>query len=88
MRMRWHGHSCFEFEDSSLTVVIDPHDGRSLGIKPPAASADVVLMTHDHYDHRASRVISGNHEDIMARNGPFEVKGLSVEGFSTYHDGT
>ena len=88
MRMRWHGHSCFEFEDSSLKVVVDPHDGRSLGIKPPAASADVVLMTHDHYDHRAARVISGNHEDVMARCGDFEVKGLAVKGFRTFHDGS
>ncbi len=88
MRMRWHGHSCFELEDSERTVVIDPHDGRSLGIKPPAASADIVLMTHEHYDHRAAWIINGNHEDVMAREGEFEVKGLKVEGFRTFHDAT
>ncbi len=88
MRMRWHGHACFEFEDTERTVVIDPHDGRSLGIKPPAASADIVLMTHEHYDHRASWIINGKHEDVMAREGRFEVKGLPVEGFRTFHDTT
>ncbi len=88
MRMRWHGHACFEFENGEHTVVIDPHDGRSLGIKPPAASADIVLMTHEHYDHRAAWIINGNHEDIMAREGRFSVKGLEVEGFRTFHDTT
>ena len=88
MRMRWHGHACFEFENGEHTVVIDPHDGRSLGIKPPAASADIVLMTHEHYDHRAAWIINGNHEDIMAREGRFSVNGLEVEGFRTFHDTT
>ncbi|MBE6521423.1 MAG: Zn-dependent hydrolase [Thermoplasmata archaeon] len=86
--MRWHGHACFEFENGEHTVVIDPHDGRSLGIKPPAASADIVLMTHEHYDHRAAWIINGNHEDVMAREGRFSVKGLEVEGFRTFHDTT
>jgi L-ascorbate metabolism protein UlaG (beta-lactamase superfamily) len=88
MRIRWHGHACFEYGNSEHTVVVDPHDGRSLGIKPPAASADIVLMTHEHYDHRASWIIGGKHEDVMAREGPFEVKGLPVEGFRTFHDST
>ena len=86
MRIRWHGHSCFEIGDSDLTVVIDPHDGKSIGIRPPAASADIVLMTHNHYDHNASRVIQGNHTDILSRSGRFTVKGLDIEGFTVAHD--
>ena len=88
MRIRWHGHACFEFEDSERTVVLDPHDGRSIGIKPPVASADVVLMTHNHYDHNAVRSISGKHTDVLSRNGLFDVKGFTVEGLHTYHDTT
>ncbi len=86
MRIVMHGHSCFEFADSKLTVVVDPHDGKSIGIKAPNASADVVLMTHTHYDHSAARVIRGNHTDIMAQNGEFDVKGLHVIGLPTFHD--
>ena len=69
MRVRWHGHSCFEFWDANTTVVVDPHDGRSIGIKPPAVSADVVLVTHNHYDHNAVRVVHGKHDDFIGRNG-------------------
>ncbi len=87
MRIVYHGHSCFEFADSSITVVIDPHDGKSIGIKGPTnVSADVVLMTHSHYDHCAARVIRGDHADIMAQNGEFEVKGFNVTGLPTFHD--
>ena len=86
MKVRWHGHSCFEFGDSQLTLVVDPHDGRSIGIKPPAVSADVVLMTHNHYDHNAVRAVRGRHDDILSREGMFTVKGLEVEGLPSWHD--
>jgi len=86
MLIRWHGHSCFEFSNGSTTVVIDPHDGRSLGIKAPVATADVVLMTHEHYDHNKPRAIKGNHEDFLGRNGTFESKGVSFTGFPSFHD--
>lgn len=86
MRVRWHGHACFEFADSRTTVVVDPHDGRSIGIKPPAVSADVVLMTHDHYDHNAARVVQGKHSDFLGQAGVFDACGLEVEGLPTWHD--
>ena len=87
MRIRWHGHACFEFSDGSTTIVIDPHDGRSLGLRAPSASADVVLMTHDHYDHNASRVIKGEHQDIKLLRGEAVVKnGIKVIGYPAWHD--
>lgn len=86
MRIRWHGHSCFEFADQNHTVVLDPHDGKSIGIKPPVVTADIVLMTHNHYDHNAVRAVKGQHTDVMARNGIFDVKGFTVEGLPTFHD--
>lgn len=86
MRVRWHGHSCFEFSDSDLTLVVDPHDGRSIGIKPPAASADIVLMTHNHYDHNATRAIRGKHTDVLGKEGIFQIHGFTVEGLHSCHD--
>lgn len=87
MRIRWHGHSCFEFSNGETTIVIDPHDGRSLGIKPPAASANVVLMSHDHYDHNAARVIKGEHQNFLGFVGETEVRGsITIHGYATFHD--
>lgn len=89
MRVIWHGHACFEFSNGNTTIVLDPHDGRSLGIRAPTASADTVLMTHDHYDHNASRVIKGEHQDFKFAYGEFEIKGgITVKGYKSWHDHT
>ncbi|MGE4275059.1 MAG: MBL fold metallo-hydrolase [Candidatus Methanomethylophilaceae archaeon] len=85
MRIAWHGHSCFEFSDGT-SVVIDPHDGKSIGITPPSVRADVVLMTHDHYDHNAVRVVRGAHKDFSEKAGEFESGGIHFMGLPSYHD--
>ena len=86
MLVRWHGHACFEFSNGDTTIVIDPHDGRSLGIRAPAATANLVLMTHDHYDHNASRVIKGDHKDVKFLDGPMTFNDIEITGFPTWHD--
>ena len=86
MRIVWHGHSCFEIDDGVTTIVIDPHDGKSIGVKPPSASANAVLMTHNHYDHSAARVIRGVHQNFMEERGVFDASGIRVEGFPSFHD--
>lgn len=88
MRIRWHGHSCFEISDGSTTVVTDPHDGKSIGIKPPSASADIVLISHGHYDHCASRSVNGNFKTFQSKNGRFECRGIQFTGIETFHDGS
>jgi L-ascorbate metabolism protein UlaG (beta-lactamase superfamily) len=77
-------HSCFEIEDA-ITVVIDPHDGRSIGMKPPSLRADLVLITHDHFDHNAVRVVRGDYV-VIKEAGSRNVKGVSVRGIVAYHD--
>lgn len=86
MKIKWHGHSCFEISSDDITVVIDPHDGKSIGIKPPRATADIVLMTHSHYDHNAARVIDGNHMNCLQKEGVFTCKDVIFEGFPSFHD--
>jgi len=84
MRIIWHGHSCFEVSDK-VTVVIDPHDGKSLGIKTPSVRADVLLISHDHFDHNCSRVVKGDFV-TMREPGKKELKGVKVLGLPAYHD--
>lgn len=84
MKIVWHGHSCFEIRDD-VTVVLDPHDGKSIGIRPPTARADVVLMSHDHFDHNCARIIRGDHVDVMA-SGERTLKGVDIVGIDTFHD--
>ncbi|MDR0508951.1 MAG: MBL fold metallo-hydrolase [Candidatus Methanoplasma sp.] len=86
MRIRWHGHSCFEFFGVENSVLADPHDGKSIGIKPPISSADIVLISHDHFDHNALRIIKSEHTALFAANGKHKVKGIEFEGLPSFHD--
>ncbi len=86
MRIRWHGHSCFEFTDSKNTVLIDPHDGKSIGIKPPVSVAGIVLISHDHFDHNALRIIKNDHKVLSGVKGRCEINEMVFEGLPSYHD--
>lgn len=86
MRIKWHGHACFEVVTGDTTIVFDPHDGKSIGIRPPSVSADLVLMSHDHYDHNAVRSVDGNFKSYMMKNGRFEFRNIPFYGFATFHD--
>lgn len=85
MRIRWHGHSCFEI-GGSVTVVTDPHDGKSLGIAAPDVKADLVLVSHEHFDHNCSERVRG--ADASVLRGPVLTveSGVRVEGIEADHD--
>ena len=85
MRIRWHGHACFEI-DGSVRVVTDPHDGRSLGIPPPNVKADVVLVSHDHFDHNCVRIVHGPDPCVISKPVMTVEKGVRVEGIEAAHD--
>jgi len=86
MRIRWHGHSCFEFFDSDNSVIVDPHDGKSIGIKPPISNANIVLVSHDHFDHNATRIIKNEHSLLFAEKGKHKIKGIEFEALPSFHD--
>ncbi|HEC76572.1 MAG TPA: Zn-dependent hydrolase [Thermoplasmatales archaeon] len=83
IRIRWHGHACFEISNEK-NVVIDPHDGISIGIPPPKTKADLILITHEHYDHNKSRVVEKEGSIIVKENR--KINGIEIETFSAYHD--
>jgi len=83
-RIVWHGHACFEINGSS-TVVIDPHDGKSIGIKTPVVRADVVLISHDHFDHNCVRIVKGDFVTVRDTEER-EIDGIRIRGIEAYHD--
>ena len=68
MKIRWHGHACFEISDGK-TIVTDPHDGKSIGIAPPVVKADIVLVSHDHFDHNCARIVKGENIKVVNTSG-------------------
>jgi len=85
LRIRWHGHSCFEI-GGSVVVVTDPHDGKSLGIPPPRASADLILISHDHFDHNCERVVRTSDSSVIKDPVLTVERGVRVEGIEADHD--
>jgi L-ascorbate metabolism protein UlaG (beta-lactamase superfamily) len=84
MKLIGHGHSCFEVRDS-VTIVMDPHDGKSIGIKPPLLKADIVLVTHDHFDHNCVRIVKGD-PAVVRDSGEKSVRGIKITGIPSHHD--
>ena len=86
MFIRWHGYSCFEFADENSKVIIDPHDGKSIGVFPPKTSARIVLCTHNTFDRNAVRMIGGKHKDFICERGEFDENGFRFEGLPSFSD--
>jgi len=88
VKVAWHGHACFEIVSSKgLTLGIDPHDGKSLGIKPPRFKADVVLLTHEHFDHNVAQAISKPDSKVYRMfTGDTSQDDVRIKGFMSYHD--
>lgn len=84
----WYGQACFKIKGKNATLLIDPFDPDSIGLKAPKASdleADVLLITHAHPDHNFAQSVSGN-PVVIQGPGEFEVKGVTITGVSLFHD--
>ena len=86
MIISWYGHSCFKIvnQGGHLTIITDPFD-KSIGLNPPRGNADVVTVSHDHYDHNNVKTISGN-PFVVNGPGEYEIKGIKIIGCASFHD--
>lgn len=88
MIITWQGHSCFKIQDKvgpdGLTLVTDPYD-KKVGLKAPNFEADIVSVSHDHFDHNNVSSLRGN-PFVIDRAGEYDIKGVLVEGVDSYHD--
>jgi len=81
----WHGHSCFELQGKSVTIVTDPF--RGIGIPEPKATGDIVLVSHSHRDHNNVKPVLGKDGQVLESFiGSKEVKGITIKGVAAFHD--
>jgi len=85
LQIRWHGHSCFEITNE-VTVVTDPHDGRSIGIPAPSVKGDIILVSHDHYDHNSVKSVEKDDSKIVTDERKRTISDIQIEGVPTFHD--
>ncbi len=88
VRLEWCGNSYVILSfDNGIKIAIDPHDGGSIGLPQCRRETDYVLVTHNHFDHNAVEMASGNRTAVIRwRTGEFDVGGVRVEGYTFYHD--
>lgn len=85
LQIRWFGHSCFQLITSAGTkIVMDPYDP-SVGSLPADLTADVVLMSHQHFDHNYVKAVKGKFIAVDAP-GPRRIADVNITGIPSWHD--
>ena len=85
LQIRWHGHSCFEITNE-ITLVTDPHDGKSIGIHAPNVTGDIVLVSHDHYDHNSVKSVEKEGAKIITDTRKRNIANVEIKGIESFHD--
>ena len=86
MTISWFGQSCFRIEAKEGSILTDPFS-KDIGLKPPKIKDDLVLVSHNHYDH--NNVEDAPVETFIIKNpGEYEKNGIAVLGINSYHDKT
>lgn len=83
MDITWHGQACFTLKGKDVTMAIDPFG--DIGLKEPKLAPDILLISHDHYDHSNRKIVSGE-PYVVDMAGEYEAHGVMIEGIPTFHD--
>lgn len=89
MKIAWYGQACFRLmvktnNGNKITIITDPFS-KEIGLTPPRGGTDIVLISHDHYDHNNIKTVSGE-PFIIEGPGEYDVKGVFIKGIYSFHD--
>jgi L-ascorbate metabolism protein UlaG (beta-lactamase superfamily) len=79
------GHSSFRLKGKTASLVTDPFDPEMVGLKYSGVEGDIVTVSHEHHDHSKVDLVKGA-KRVIEGPGEYEMMGVSVLGFSSYHD--
>ncbi|MGD0523000.1 MAG: MBL fold metallo-hydrolase [Candidatus Microgenomates bacterium] len=85
MDINYLGLSSFKMKGKNASVVTDPFDPKVVGIKFPPIEADIVTVSHDHPDHNKIDLVK-NYVQAIKGPGEYEIRGISILGFPSFHD--
>lgn len=87
MKIRWIGHSAFYIETSQgFRIRTDPYD-KSIGLPLSKLSADVVTVSHGHFDHNAVSTVPGKPQ-VLQGAGDTVIGSATFRGVPAFHDET
>ncbi|MEK7595744.1 MAG: MBL fold metallo-hydrolase [Patescibacteria group bacterium] len=88
MEISFAGHSCFKVKGKTSSIVFDPYSSE-IGYKLPKLEADVVCVSHNHFDHNFVEGVKGSDGSVpfvINAPGEYDLKGVYVRGFKSFHD--
>jgi len=85
LQIRWHGHACWEITND-LTLVTDPHDGKSIGIPAPNVAGDIILVSHNHYDHNSVKTVEKSSSKVVTDGRKRNISNIEIKGIDSFHD--
>ena len=83
IKITWFGHAMFLIENPNVKLVTDPFD-EQVGYPVPKLDADVVLVSHEHFDHNNVSLLKGTHH-IIRDTSPIDINKVKIEGCPSYH---
>lgn len=86
MKIKWLGHACFYIETGDTRLVTDPFN-EEVGYPMPELEANIVTVSHQHWDHSASDTVTGNPE-IIKETGVYQRNNVTIKGVAAFHDKT
>jgi L-ascorbate metabolism protein UlaG (beta-lactamase superfamily) len=89
MKIKYLGHSAFVITSGTgVKIITDPYTtAPDLTYGEIDESADIVTVSHEHFDHNNVAAVKGNPE-VVSRAGRSVVKGIEVRGVASHHDDT
>jgi L-ascorbate metabolism protein UlaG (beta-lactamase superfamily) len=84
MKIKWLGHACFLIEGEKGRLVTDPYN-EAIPYRPPDCIADVITVSHDHFDHNAVGRVKGN-PTVVRGEGAHSASGIRFQGILSFHD--
>lgn len=85
MEITYLGHSSFKIKTKTASLITDPFDPKEVGLKYSGVEGEIVTVSHDHKDHNAADKVSSV-KKVLTGPGEYEIAGISVMGYRTYHD--
>jgi L-ascorbate metabolism protein UlaG (beta-lactamase superfamily) len=85
MEIKYLGHSSFQIKTKNASIVTDPFDPATVGLKYPKVDADILTISHHHADHDKADQVGGN-KLVIDWPGEYEKNAVRMFGYGSFHD--
>ncbi len=84
MNIQFIGHSFFKIISKETTIATDPFSNK-LGLEPLRFKADILTISHDHWDHNNEKTILGS-PFVIREPGEYDIQDVFIRGIRSFHD--